>query len=220
MLFCAGRGSRMRALTEKCPKPMIHVAGRPLVDYALAHFDVFDTRVANTHYLPESLEQHLAIRGVTTIFEPDLLETGGGLKNASSLFNGDAVFTMNTDAVWLGDGAVDALRSAWNPDIMDALLLTVHLSKTHGHLGSGDFDIDADGRIHRGGDLVYTGLQIIKLDAVKEIADTAFSMNKVWDALDKKGRIFGAQFDGQWCDVGHPKGIEIAESALKDHGNV
>ncbi|WP_417242164.1 nucleotidyltransferase family protein [Celeribacter sp.] len=220
MLFCAGRGTRMGALTTHRPKPMVEVAGRPLVDHALAQLADIPTRVANTHYLPEALEAHLARRGVQTLFEPQLLETGGGLKHAAAQFSHEAVFTMNTDAVWLGGTAVKTLVEAWDPDRMDALLLTVPLSRTHGHMGSGDFERSPDGQLARGGDLVYTGFQIIKLAPVMAVPEAVFSMNVVWNALHAQARLFGAVFDGAWCDVGHPEGIEIAETALKDHGYV
>ncbi|WP_417269231.1 nucleotidyltransferase family protein [Celeribacter sp.] len=220
MLFCAGRGTRMGTLTNDRPKPMVEVAGRPLVDHALDQVAAIPTKIANTHYLPEALDSHLSQRGVKTIFEPQLLETGGGLKNAAPHIKGDAVFTMNTDAVWLSGHAVDALLTAWNPDVMDALLLTVPHGRAHGHLGSGDFSMAADGQLNRGGDLVYTGLQIIKLAPVVAIEDTAFSMNVVWNAIHEKSRLFGAVFDGAWCDVGHPEGIASAEAALRGDTHV
>ena len=214
MIFCAGRGTRMKALTEDRPKPMIEVAGRPLVEHALAQLDGIPNRVANLHYLPDQLKTRLVSAGVETIYETELLETGGGLKNALPLFTEDTIFTMNTDAVWKGPQASDVLSRAWNPEIMDALLLTVPHNRAHGHLGQGDFDLAENGQLSRGKATIYTGMQILQTDTVEEIDDRFFSLNLVWERLFERGRIFGVEYPGQWCDVGHPEGIEIAERLL------
>lgn len=208
----------MGALTAARPKPMVEVAGRPLVDHALAQFQDLTQCLANTHYLPEALEAHLTARGVAVLREAELLETGGGLKAAAPLLARDAVYTMNTDSVWIGPRAMDGLAALWRPEEMDALLLTVPLSHTRGHLGDGDFDLCADGRISRGGAHVYTGLQIIKTETVCALAETVFSMNAVWDRMHRAGRLFGARYDGIWCDVGHPEGVTIAENELARAG--
>lgn len=215
MIFCAGRGTRMRELTQDRPKPMIEVAGKPLVDHALAQLGPVPHRVANLHYLPDTLDQHLKAAGLTTVFEPDLLETGGGLKNALPQLNADTVFTMNTDAVWLGPVAAEVLAKAWRPEIMDALLLVVPKSRAHGHLGQGDFDLDDAGCISRGQSTIYTGLQILKTAPVSAVPDTHFSLNVVWEKLFDAGRIYGAIYPGDWADVGHPDGIAIAERLLE-----
>ena len=85
MIFAAGRGTRMEALTATRPKPLIEVAGKPLIDHALDLVDAagIENRVANLHYLPDALEAHLAPRGVTLCHETVLLETGGGLRPSS-----------------------------------------------------------------------------------------------------------------------------------------
>lgn len=216
MIFCAGRGTRMKALTETRPKPMIEVAGRPLVDHAVEQLGDMAQRVANLHYLPDMLEKHLSSAGLVTVFEETLLETGGGLKNALPYFNSDAVFTMNTDAVWKGPQAARILSKAWNPDKMDALLLVVPKSRAHAHLGSGDFELEPSGQIRRGRNYIYTGMQILKTAPVAAIEETHFSLNRVWEDLFAQGRIYGVEYSGHWCDVGHPEGIAIAEAMLKD----
>ncbi|WP_339691737.1 nucleotidyltransferase family protein [Celeribacter baekdonensis] len=216
MIFCAGRGTRMKALTSDRPKPMIQVAGRPLVDHALAQIGSVEHRVANLHYLPDMLKEHLNSAGIETIFEEVLLETGGGLRNALPHLKADVVFTVNTDAVWKGPMAAEILAEAWDPEKMDALLLTVPFGRTHGHLGQGDFDILPGGRLARGRGSVYTGVQILKTSALNNINETCFSLNLVWERLFQTGRIFGVEYPGHWCDVGHPEGVEIAERLLKD----
>lgn len=216
MIFCAGRGTRMKSLTETRPKPMIEVAGRPLVDHALAQLGDIAIRVANLHYLPDALDKYLTSAGLETVFEETLLETGGGLKNALPFLKGDAVFTMNTDAVWKGPTAADILSKAWDPEKMDALLLVVPKSQAHAHLGSGDFELTTDGQLRRGQSYIYTGMQILKTAPVAAVEETHFSLNRVWEDLFAQGRIYGVEYSGHWCDVGHPDGIAIAETMLKD----
>ncbi|SDW97504.1 MurNAc alpha-1-phosphate uridylyltransferase [Celeribacter indicus] len=216
MIFCAGRGTRMGELTRDLPKPMIEVAGRPLVDHAIAQLAGVGRLVANLHYFPEKLATHLASAGVETVFEPELLETGGGLKNALDRFTGEAVFTMNTDAVWKGPRAAEVLAAAWDPTRMDALLLTVPHAHAHGHAGPGDFDIGPEGHLVRGRETIYTGLQILRTSTLDDIAERCFSLNTVWERLLETKRIFGAVYPGEWCDVGHPEGIAVAERVLKD----
>lgn len=204
----------MGALTNTLPKPMVSVDDRPLVDHALEIVHDIPNKIANTHYLPEKIEPHLHSRGIKVVREDTLLETGGGLKNAAPLIQGGACFTLNTDSVWIGGQAAQTLREMWNPQHMDALLLTVPIANTRGHNGAGDFSIKASGQLERGGDLVYTGLQIIKLPLIKAFPQTVFSMNLIWDQMAASGRVFGAVFDGIWCDVGHPEGRDIAQQEL------
>jgi MurNAc alpha-1-phosphate uridylyltransferase len=98
---------------------------------------------------------------------------------------------------------------------MDALLLCLPPTQAIGHAGKGDFALDAEGRVTRGPDLVYSGAQIIRTDVLAHMPDGAFSLNFVWDRLIVAGRLFGATYPGKWCDVGHPGGIALAEDMLR-----
>lgn len=222
MLFAAGFGTRMGSLTTHQPKPMIRVAGRPLIDHAVAQTQdvALSQTVVNTHYLPEQVEEHMHGRAAISREEPDLLDTGGGLRQALPLLGHGPVFTMNTDAVWTGPTALKQLEQAWNPDAMDALLLLVPKPRAIGHKGSGDFVIAADGRLSRGQGHIYTGAQIIRTDLLHGIQQKVFSLNLLWDAMLTRGRVFGVVHQGGWCDVGSPAGIELAESMLheENHG--
>jgi MurNAc alpha-1-phosphate uridylyltransferase len=224
MLFAAGFGTRMGALTATRPKPLIPVAGRALIDHALALADAagIARKVANLHYRGDQIATHLAPRGdVLLSWERGaILETGGGLRAALPLLGagGGPVFTLNTDAVWTGANPLDELRAAWDGERMDALLLLLPLDRAMGHAGSGDFAVDRDGRIARGGPMVYLGAQIVATAALERIADTAFSLNLVWNAAIAGGRAFGTVHAGGWCDVGRPEGIAIAEALLRQAG--
>ena len=216
MLFAAGKGTRMGDLTKDRPKPMIEVAGKPLIDHALQIANAADVGpiVVNLHYLPQLLKAHLSGQDIVFSDETDgLLETGGGLRKALPLLCSNPVLTMNTDAVWNGPNPIETLKNAWQPQ-MEALLLLVKKQNVSGHLGAGDFGINAEGRLHRAPDLIYTGVQIIRTDVLSEITEDAFSMNLAWDIIAKRNGLFGAVYDGKWCDVGQPSSIPLAEAML------
>lgn len=217
MMFAAGFGTRMKHLTADIPKPMVQVAGRPLIDYAidLAQDIAADRIVANLHYKPDPLERHLASKSVVVVHEtPDILDTGGGLRNALPVLGAGPVWTLNTDAVWRGPNPMRLLLDVWNPDIMDALLIAIPPKQAIGHLGRGDFAIDDAGRLTRGPGLIYGGVQIIKTDRLKSVLRSAFSLNVIWDQMLADARLFGLRYPGQWCDVGHPGGVVLAENML------
>jgi MurNAc alpha-1-phosphate uridylyltransferase len=217
MLFAAGFGTRMKHLTANQPKPLVKVSGKALIDHTLeiARGVAPQTILANLHYLPHMLVEHLADTGVQTILEtPEILETGGGLLNALPILGDAPVITMNTDAIWSGPNPVKMALDAWKPDQMDALLVCVPVSKTVGYSGNGDFAIDATGRLLRGNGSVYGGVQIIKTDRLAAVSETAFSLNLIWNQMLKDERLFGIKYTGNWCDVGHPDGIKMAEDML------
>lgn len=217
MMFAAGFGTRMKHLTHDQPKPMIKVAGRPLIDHALDLAETIapDRIVVNLHYKPDPLVAHLRGRDVRTVIEtPDILETGGGLRNALPLLGAGPVFTMNTDAIWAGPNPLALLLEAWDADTMDALLMGVPVGQAQGHAGKGDFTLADDGRLTRGPGVIYGGVQIIKTDLLSTIPERAFSLNLLWDKMLARGRMFGLRYPGQWCDVGHPDGIKLAEDLL------
>lgn len=219
MLFAAGKGTRMAPLTDVTPKPLIPVAGQPLIDHALTLARAGGARriVVNIHHLGGQIADHLAGSGVAISDETDmLLETGGGLKKALPLLGCAPVLTMNPDVVWTGPNPVAALRGAWDAAQMDALLMLVPVEQARGRIGDGDFGLDADGRITRGGPFVYTGCQIVRTEGLAEIAGPSFSLNRLWDRMIAEGRAFGIVHSGGWCDVGRPDCIPLAEAMLAE----
>ena len=217
MLFAAGFGTRMGALTATRPKPLIEVAGRALIDHALDLVaDYAPPRtVVNLHYLPDQIRAHLAGRDLFFSDEtPEILETGGGLRAALPHLGPGPVATMNTDAVWRGPNPLTLLAPLWDPARMDALLLCLPPEAALGHAGPGDFTLDAMGRLTRGPGLVYSGVQIIAPEPLHAIPEARFSLNRVWDRIAAEDRLFGAVYPGHWCDVGRPEGIVLAEEML------
>ena len=217
MIFAAGLGTRMGHLVHDRPKPLIKVGGRFLIDHALALTD--DIRpiktVVNVHYKKDMLTSHLSGKSVNVLIEwPNVLETGGGLRAALPHLGTNPVITLNSDAVWLGENPLVALQSKWNPVSMDALLMCVRITDTIGYKGQGDFVLQKDGTLQRNGDLVYSGVQIIKTDLLDQINDRAFSLNKIWDIMLRNHTVFGIIYDGKWCDVGTPEGVILANEQI------
>ncbi len=218
MLFSAGFGTRMGALTENLPKPLIRVGGRTLLDHTLALTETISPRriVANAHYHHAQISRYLADTEVAVSVElPDILETGGGLRHALPLLGTGPVFTANTDAIWEGPNPFLLAQNAWDPEQMDALLVCVPVAHAVGHGGSGDFTLAADNHLERGPGVVYGGIQIVKPDGLHAIDQTAFSLNLLWDKMLAQQRVFGLRYPGKWCDVGSPAGLGLAETMLE-----
>jgi N-acetyl-alpha-D-muramate 1-phosphate uridylyltransferase len=219
MLFAAGFGKRMGALTADKPKPLIPVAGKALIDHALTLADGAGvTRiVVNLHYRGAQIRQHLAGREILFSDESaEILETGGGLRAALPLLAANPVLVLNSDAVWTGENPLAALQAGWRQD-MGALLTLLPISMATGHGGHGDFVMDSSGRLQRGkgpGSFVYAGAMMTRTEGLLPIAEQVFSLNRLWDAMINEGRLFGHIHQGQWCDVGHPGGIAVAEALL------
>lgn len=227
MILAAGMGKRMRPLSASQPKPLVRVAGKPLIDHALDRLE--DAGVAkavvNVHYLADALEAHIVGRAAPAVTISDerkeLLETGGGMLKALPRLP-DPFFSLNSDNIWL-DGPRSAfhdLSNRWNPDEMDALLLVVPHARAVNFSGAGDFHMDPLGRLRRRisgciAPFIYTGIQLVSHRLMREAPEGAFSTNLLWNRAIEEGRLFGASFTGQWFEVGTPEAIAPTEAALR-----
>jgi len=221
MIFAAGFGKRMGQLTATRPKPLVQVAGKPLIDHALDLAKDAGNRVTvvNVHYLAGQLINHLEDRAVAISHERgQILETGGGLRAALPLLGPGPVMALNSDAVWTGPNPLRQLANAWDGSRMDALLLLLPTGRATGHGTTADFLLSDDGRIMRGTgreDHVFVGASMINPECLAEIPDQVFSLNRPWDRIIACGRAFGVVHQGGWCDVGTAEGIELAEALLQ-----
>jgi MurNAc alpha-1-phosphate uridylyltransferase len=223
MVLAAGLGTRMRPLTDSCPKALLPVAGRTLLDRAIDACAAGGARrmVVNVHHFADQMRAHLAARAappVTISDETDaLLETGGGVVRALPLLGPDPFFAVNADSVWTGAGPCAQLAEAWRDDA-DALLLLVRRAEAIAYARPGDFDLGSDGAARRrAGDtaeFVYTGAQILHPRAMENAPAGPFSMNLIWDRLLAAGRLRAIVHRGGWVDVGTPAGLAAAEAAL------
>ncbi len=227
MVMAAGLGKRMRPLTATRPKPLVDLAGKPLIDHVLDRLRAAGVKkaVVNVHYLPDALEAHLkSVQGIETVVSDErdlLLETGGGMVRAEPLIDADPFLAVNSDNFWV-DGPTDGLvqlASQWRDGEMDALLLLVPQARAGNHKGSGDFHMDGAGRLSRRkpgrvAPFVYTGIQMVSKRLLRDAPEGPFSTNILWDRAIAEGRAFGAVHHGLWFDVGTPSAIPATEAAL------
>ncbi|MFA6125008.1 MAG: nucleotidyltransferase family protein [Sphingomonas sp.] len=231
MVMAAGLGKRMRPLTATRPKPLVEVAGKPLIDHVFDRLRAsgVERAVVNVHYLADALEAHLQNRvtGIDIAVSDErgqLMETGGGLVQARDLI-GDAPFlVVNSDNLWV-DGPSDAIKmlaARWDEATMDALLLMVPLARANHHRGLGDFRLAADGRIlgrrlpGRLAPFVYTGVQILSPRVIADWPEGPFSTMVFWQRAIAAGRAYGLVHQGLWFDVGTPAAIPLTEAMLAD----
>ena len=228
MVMAAGLGKRMRPLTATRPKPLVRVAGKPLIDHSLDRIEAAGIGhvVVNVHYLADALEAHLSAqkRSFTIGISDErdlLLETGGGMVKALPQLSGDPILIVNSDNIWT-DGPQDSIRHLarhWDGARMDALLLVIRQASATGHSGKGDFHMDPNGQLSRRkpgriAPFVYTGVQLISPRLLDDAPAGPFSTNILWDRAIAAGRLFGLSHMGQWFDVGSPASIAPSEAAL------
>lgn len=225
MVLAAGLGKRMRPITDTCPKPLVKIDGRTMLDHALDRLDEagIPNAVVNVHYLADQIERHLASPRDPAIAISDerdaLLETGGGVKRALPLLD-ETFIAMNSDSLWIEEGGSNIARMAanWRPDEMDCLLLLAPRDSL-GYEGAGDFHLGPDGRLARraSGEIapyVYAGVGIFKRESFADTPDGAFSLNLLFDRAIAAGRLYGQVLQGDWLHVGTPEAIPAAEARL------
>lgn len=222
LILAAGFGTRMGALTRDRPKALVEVAGRPLIAHALEAARAAGAApiAVNGHYRAEALRDWLRVHAPDIVFlheHPDILDSGGAVKNALSVLGRGPVFTLNADAVWHGPAPLAALAAGWDAARMEALLALVPRGAAVGRLGGGDFARDAAGRLSwdKGpSGAVYVGAQLIDPARLAARSEAVFSMKDFWEDLMAEGRLHGILHGGRWADVGHPGGIAAAEEML------
>jgi MurNAc alpha-1-phosphate uridylyltransferase len=227
MVLAAGLGLRMRPLTNTMPKPLVSVAGRPLLDHVLdrlAEAGVTQA-VVNVHYLPDQIIDHVATRTaprVTISDERDLvLGTGGAVVKALPLLGNEPFFHLNADTMWI-DGVrpnLTRLAEAFDPAKMDILLLMAPTASSIGYAGSGDYAMAADGSLRRRKELqvvpfVYAGVAIMSPALFADAPRGEFSLTTMFDRANERERLFGLRMDGVWMHVGTPDAVRAAEDAF------
>ncbi len=229
MVLAAGLGTRMRPLTDDRPKALVEVGGRALIDHVLDRLAEagVERAVVNVHWFADRLEGHLAARGrapeiAISDERAQLLETGGGLRQARPLLGDGPVFVANIDSIWT-DGAAkgwaDELVRLWDPATMDACLLLARREGSIGFEGHGDFFLGDDHRLgFRGGaasaPFAYMGVHITRPDYADGGPDGAFSLSPLWRRSAEAGRLYGSVLDGDWMHVGDPQARDDAEARL------
>jgi MurNAc alpha-1-phosphate uridylyltransferase len=228
MVLSAGLGTRMRPLTDKIPKPLVEVGGKPLIDHVLDRLAQagVERAVVNVHHFAEQLERHLAARKKPKIVISDerglLLGTGGAVVKALPELGDAPFFHMNSDTIWI-DGVkpnLTRLADTFDPAAMDALLLLAPTTGSIGYTGRGDFAFDANGRLTRRGErqvapFVYAGAAILAPALFKDAPQGEFPLTDLFDRAAEQGRLHGLRLEGLWMHVGTPDAITLAENAIR-----
>jgi N-acetyl-alpha-D-muramate 1-phosphate uridylyltransferase len=227
MVLAAGLGLRMRPLTERIPKPLVQVAGRPLLDHVLNKLGDagVDEAIVNVHYLPDQIIRHVAGRTRPLVIVSDernqALGTGGGVVKALPLLGETPFFLVNADTMWI-DGVrsnLARLAEAFDPARMDILLLMAPTASSIGYDGSGDYAMLPDGalrkrREHQVVPFVYAGAAVMSPAIFADAPPGEFSLTKMFDAANEQERLFGLRLDGMWMHVGTPDAVHAAEEAF------
>ncbi|MBJ3785688.1 nucleotidyltransferase family protein [Devosia sediminis] len=219
MLLAAGLGTRLRPITETVPKPLVPVAGTPLIERIIANARAEGaTRfVANAHYRADQLLAHFG--GLLKVNrEAELLGTGGGVKAALPMLHSDPFFVMNTDAFWPpgSDAPLARMQARYaRPD--DIVLLCVQPHRATGFGRSHDFCLDPMGQItlDYGAPVIYAGVALMAKGLFADTPDGAFSLNRLFEAALERETLKGVVLDAPWFHVGDPSALEAAQAALK-----
>ncbi|MDO6964693.1 nucleotidyltransferase family protein [Rhizobium alvei] len=233
MVLAAGLGTRMRPITDRMPKPLVPIAGKPLIDYALDHLREVGCRqvAVNVHYFAEQMEAHLsAIDDLDIVISDErseLLNSGGGLVKGLKLLPVGPTFVMNADLFWVGEARGEPsnlarLASFYDPATMDMAMLVVRNEDTTGHNGKIDFSMDVDGRLRRydgsGEGVIYAGAILLDSGLFADAPEGAFNLNIYFDRAIAAGRLYGLMLEGHWITAGTPDAIGPAENAVRRFG--
>lgn len=231
-ILAAGRGTRMRELTDNCPKPLIKVGDKTLLERTFDKLGWIGTKAVNTCYLGGMI--HEALKGEKILFsdEKEAMETGGGVQKALPLLlptGGDGFFVLNADTFFLDKkGAplskqlLKRMEYVWNPTKMDILLALVPKSHAYGDVPKGDYFIKKGKPVRRHpprkkAPYCFMGVQILHPDIFKGIKLHKYSLVELYDKAEKEGRLGCIIFDGKWFHVGTPEAVASVTKYLKKH---
>lgn len=219
MLLAAGLGTRMRPITETTPKPLIRVAGVPLIERVMGNATAEGAKrfVANAHHHADQVLAHFG--GLLKVSrEDELLGTGGGVKRALPMLHSDPFFVMNTDAFWpAGSDAPLGRMIARFSGEAEMVLLCIHPRDASGYSRrSHDFCLSPPGLITRdyGAPVIYGGVALLGKKLFEGTPDGAFSLNDLFEAALDRETLFGVALDAPWLHVGDPTALAEAERRL------
>jgi MurNAc alpha-1-phosphate uridylyltransferase len=227
MVLAAGLGVRMRPLTDHMPKPLVSVAGQPLLDHVLDKLAAagVSKAVVNVNYLGDQIIDHVKSRQHPQVVISDergtLLGTGGGVVKALPQLGDKPFFHLNADTMWI-DGVrpnLNRLAETFDPARMDILLLLAPTAASIGYSGSGDYAMLPDGALRKRREnqvvpFVYAGVAILSPALFAGAPQGEFSLTRLFDRANEQERLFGLRLDGLWMHVGTPDAVRAAEDAF------
>ena len=207
MILAAGRGERMRPLTDHTPKPLLPVAGQPLIVHHLKALRAagIGEIVINTGHLGEQLPAMLGngrdwgVRIAWSPEPPDALETGGGVFQALPLLGPEPFLVVNGD-VWTDYPFVRLLAT---PDVLAHLVLVSNPP----HHSRGDFALTDDGRVEESGArrLTFSGISVLRPELFVGCASGRFPLGPLLRRAMTAGQVSGEYYAGDWRDIGTPQ---------------
>lgn len=230
LVFAAGRGERMRPLTDATPKPLLAVGGKPLIAWHLERLAALGVRdvVVNTSWLGSQFPAALGDGsrwGLRIRYSPEgdePLETGGGMLAALPLLGDEAPFLLVNGDVWTDFDFAALPREP-------AGLAHLVLVDPPAHAARGDFALDAQGLLHAEGParLTYAGIGVYHpellrgwrdiVGAVREPAgNPKFPLAPILRARMAEGAVTGTHHRGRWTDVGTPERLAQLEGELAE----
>jgi N-acetyl-alpha-D-muramate 1-phosphate uridylyltransferase len=226
MLLAAGYGTRLRPLTDRMPKALVPVAGKPMIEYALDQLRGYGLQevIINVSHLKEQVRAYLsACNGlhIKISDETEPLETGGGLKKALPLLGHDPFFTINSDIIWIDetDSALTRLAQAWDETKMDILLLAQSRSRAVGYDKGEDHlfvkPANTFGWQEQDAPYIFAGLGIIHPRVFQHAPEGKFSVKILWHQALAQNRLFCVPHQGPWFQTGTEKDIKDTERILK-----
>lgn len=214
-VLAAGRGERMRPLTDQTPKPLLPVAGKPLIEWHLEKLASAGVRevVINLGWLGAQIPRALGDGerfGLSLRYSDEgwpALETGGGIFRALPLLGGEPFLLVNGD-VWTDADFGALVRRGLREEELARLLL---VSNPPQH-PKGDFALRADGRVEDAEPrLTYSGIALFRPALFDGCRDGAFSHVPLLRDAMAQGRVSGSRHDGRWSDIGTPERLAEAE---------
>ena len=202
MILAAGFGKRMLPLTEKIPKPLVMVGPKSLLERSIELLIKIGINelVINTHYLPQKIDNFLKTKNygisINVTKEKELLDTGGGILNATKKFENDPFFVLNPDTIW-NKNYYEELKILENSYMANnkPILLLVDKKISHDKSFTGDFNFKKNKYVTReaANQYIFTGAQIINRSIFEGINKKVFSMNLVWDKMIEEKILLGEE---------------------------
>jgi MurNAc alpha-1-phosphate uridylyltransferase len=226
MVLAAGYGTRLMPLTERMPKPLVPVAGKPMIEYALDRllaYGIEEVVVNVSHHKEQLLDYLSAFKSLSFKIseESEPLETGGGLKKALPLLGNEPLFTINSDIIWFDEKetALERLARNWDDAKMDFLLLAQSKAKAIGHdKGEDHLFIKRENTIgwnDADAPYIIAGIGILHPRILLNMPDGKFSVKILWHQALAQNRLFCLPHHGQWFQTGTIADIEKAEEHFR-----
>lgn len=219
MILAAGRGERMRPLTDSVPKPLLEVGGKPLIQWHIEKLARAGVRelVINHAHLGVQIESALgngARLGVSIRYSPEAeaLETAGGIANALPLLGEAPFLVVNGDVYCELD--FSALTDWAMPEQQLAWLVLVDNPVQH---PGGDFALE-DGRVRQQGErtLTFSGVAVYRPEFFAAIGQgVKAKLAPLLRAAMDHGKVGGMHYAGRWVDVGTPQRLKELDSILR-----